>query len=189
MLYLHYIWNELGICCLLLNELLLPYLRSTVNKVLGVCFAVFFPQIGTKWKDVVSRCIRCHFQPLLLFYANPDGTAVSPEDAPKQIIHWSQCKAAGGNGEDLGKQMYLTFFNNSISYISEMMIIKEKKWIGCFVLKYLYQSLSKESQKKRDQCVSSVLHLLIRRYKLRIMGKRIQSFGSVVCTAVSGWHF
>ncbi|XP_071609615.1 inactive ubiquitin carboxyl-terminal hydrolase 53 isoform X1 [Heliangelus exortis] len=59
-------------------------------------------EIGTKWKDVVSRCIRCHFQPLLLFYANPDGTAVSPEDAPKQIIHWSQCKAAGGNVEDLG---------------------------------------------------------------------------------------
>ncbi|NWU44685.1 UBP53 hydrolase, partial [Hylia prasina] len=59
-------------------------------------------EIGTKWKDVVSRCIRCHFQPLLLFYANPDGTAVSPEDAPKQIIHWSQCKVAGGNGEDLG---------------------------------------------------------------------------------------
>ncbi|KAJ7406749.1 hypothetical protein WISP_131807 [Willisornis vidua] len=59
-------------------------------------------EIGTKWKDVVSRCIRCHFQPLLLFYANPDGTAVSPEDAPKQIIHWSQCKAAAGNGEDLG---------------------------------------------------------------------------------------
>ncbi|NWS99471.1 UBP53 hydrolase, partial [Mionectes macconnelli] len=59
-------------------------------------------EIGTKWKDVVSRCIRCHFQPLLLFYANPDGTAVSPEDAPKQIIHWSQCKTGGGNGEDLG---------------------------------------------------------------------------------------
>ncbi|KAM4670566.1 ubiquitin carboxyl-terminal hydrolase 53 isoform 2-T3 [Amazona ochrocephala] len=59
-------------------------------------------EIGTKWKDVVSRCIRCHFQPLLLFYANPDGTAVSPEDAPQQIIHWSQCKAAAGNSEDLG---------------------------------------------------------------------------------------
>ncbi|NXM32680.1 UBP53 hydrolase, partial [Oxyruncus cristatus] len=59
-------------------------------------------EMRLKWKDVVSRCIRCHFQPLLLFYANPDGTAVSPEDAPKQIIHWSQCKSAGGNGEDLG---------------------------------------------------------------------------------------
>ncbi|NWY08053.1 UBP53 hydrolase, partial [Nothoprocta ornata] len=59
-------------------------------------------ELGTKWKDVVSKCIRCHFQPLLLFYANPDGTAVSPEDAPKQIIHCSQYKAAGGNGDDLG---------------------------------------------------------------------------------------
>uniref|UniRef100_A0A8C6JE04 Uncharacterized protein n=1 Tax=Melopsittacus undulatus TaxID=13146 RepID=A0A8C6JE04_MELUD len=63
-------------------------------------------EIGTKWKDVVSRCIRCHFQPLLLFYANPDGTAVSPEDAPKQIIHWSQCKAAAGNNEDLGLEQH-----------------------------------------------------------------------------------
>ncbi|KAM4670568.1 ubiquitin carboxyl-terminal hydrolase 53 isoform 4-T5 [Amazona ochrocephala] len=63
---------------------------------------LYLPGIGTKWKDVVSRCIRCHFQPLLLFYANPDGTAVSPEDAPQQIIHWSQCKAAAGNSEDLG---------------------------------------------------------------------------------------
>ncbi|XP_062430027.1 inactive ubiquitin carboxyl-terminal hydrolase 53 isoform X2 [Rhea pennata] len=59
-------------------------------------------EIGTKWKDVVSKCIRCHFQPLLLFYANPGGTAVSPEDAPKQIINLSQYKAAGGNGEDFG---------------------------------------------------------------------------------------
>ncbi|XP_048365984.1 inactive ubiquitin carboxyl-terminal hydrolase 53 isoform X2 [Sphaerodactylus townsendi] len=57
-------------------------------------------EVGTKWKDVVSKCIRCHFQPLLLFYANPDGTPVSTEDAPKQIIHWSHHKA--GNGEELG---------------------------------------------------------------------------------------
>ena len=79
----------------------------------------FFFFFGTKWKDVVSRCIRCHFQPLLLFYANPDGTAVSPEDAPKQIIHWSQNRATGGNAEDLGNQMY---FNNNCIY--EMKILK-----------------------------------------------------------------
>ncbi|NXC38390.1 UBP53 hydrolase, partial [Penelope pileata] len=63
-------------------------------------------EIGTKWKDVVSKCIRCHFQPLLLFYANPDGTAVSPEDAPKQIIHWSQNRAAVGTVEDIGFQKH-----------------------------------------------------------------------------------
>ncbi|XP_062992343.1 inactive ubiquitin carboxyl-terminal hydrolase 53 [Elgaria multicarinata webbii] len=59
-------------------------------------------EVGTKWKDVVSKCIRCHFQPLLLFYANPDGTPVSTEDAPRQIIHWSHYKASAGNGEELG---------------------------------------------------------------------------------------
>ncbi|KAG5845081.1 hypothetical protein ANANG_G00135080 [Anguilla anguilla] len=41
-------------------------------------------EVGSKWKDVVIKCIRGHFQPLLLFYANPDGGAVSMEDAPRQ---------------------------------------------------------------------------------------------------------
>ncbi|XP_077156563.1 ubiquitin carboxyl-terminal hydrolase 53 isoform X1 [Paroedura picta] len=67
-------------------------------------------EVGTKWKDVVSKCIRCHFQPLLLFYANPDGTPVSTEDAPRQIIHWSHYKA--GNGEEPG-------FEKSVFAISE----------------------------------------------------------------------
>ncbi|XP_063166225.1 inactive ubiquitin carboxyl-terminal hydrolase 53 isoform X2 [Candoia aspera] len=59
-------------------------------------------EVGTKWKDVVSKCIRCHFQPLLLFYANPDGTPVSTEDALRHIIHWSHYKASMGNEEELG---------------------------------------------------------------------------------------
>nr|XP_034968203.1 inactive ubiquitin carboxyl-terminal hydrolase 53 isoform X1 [Zootoca vivipara]XP_034968204.1 inactive ubiquitin carboxyl-terminal hydrolase 53 isoform X1 [Zootoca vivipara] len=59
-------------------------------------------EVGTKWKDVVSKCIRCHYQPLLLFYANPDGTPVSAEDAPRQTIHWSHYKACAGNEEELG---------------------------------------------------------------------------------------
>ncbi|XP_061536623.1 inactive ubiquitin carboxyl-terminal hydrolase 53 isoform X3 [Phycodurus eques] len=41
-------------------------------------------EIGSKWKDVASKCVRGHFQPLLLFYTNPEGTPVSNEDAPKQ---------------------------------------------------------------------------------------------------------
>uniref|UniRef100_A0A8C6X620 Ubiquitin specific peptidase 53 n=1 Tax=Naja naja TaxID=35670 RepID=A0A8C6X620_NAJNA len=63
-------------------------------------------EVGTKWKDVVSKCIRCHFQPLLLFYANPDGTPVSTEDALQHIIHWSHYKASAGNGEEFGKLGY-----------------------------------------------------------------------------------
>ncbi|XP_028616289.1 inactive ubiquitin carboxyl-terminal hydrolase 53 [Grammomys surdaster] len=54
-------------------------------------------EIGTRWKDVVSKCIRCHLQPLLLFYANPDGTAVSTEDALRQVVHWSQYKSVEEN--------------------------------------------------------------------------------------------
>lgn len=41
-------------------------------------------EIGSKWKDVASKCVRGHFQPLLLFYTNPEGTPVSNEDAPRQ---------------------------------------------------------------------------------------------------------
>lgn len=54
-------------------------------------------EIGTRWKDVVSKCTRCHLQPLLLFYANPDGTAVSTEDALRQVVHWSQHKSVEEN--------------------------------------------------------------------------------------------
>ncbi|XP_008590380.1 PREDICTED: inactive ubiquitin carboxyl-terminal hydrolase 53 [Galeopterus variegatus] len=54
-------------------------------------------EVGTRWKDVVSKCIRCHFQPLLLFYANPDGTAVSTEDALKQVVNWSHYKSVAEN--------------------------------------------------------------------------------------------
>nr|XP_025869236.1 inactive ubiquitin carboxyl-terminal hydrolase 53 [Vulpes vulpes]XP_025869237.1 inactive ubiquitin carboxyl-terminal hydrolase 53 [Vulpes vulpes] len=54
-------------------------------------------EVGTRWKDVVSKCIRCHFQPLLLFYANPDGTAISTEDALRQVINWSHYKSVAEN--------------------------------------------------------------------------------------------
>ncbi|KAJ8382882.1 hypothetical protein SKAU_G00036600 [Synaphobranchus kaupii] len=50
-------------------------------------------EIGSKWKDVVTKCIRGHFQPLLLFYSNPDGGAVSTEDAPKQTTMCSHYKS------------------------------------------------------------------------------------------------
>uniref|UniRef100_A0A8C9TNY8 Ubiquitin specific peptidase 53 n=1 Tax=Scleropages formosus TaxID=113540 RepID=A0A8C9TNY8_SCLFO len=49
-------------------------------------------EVGTRWKDVVTKCIRGHFQPLLLFYTNPDGSAVSTEDAPRQTTSWSHDK-------------------------------------------------------------------------------------------------
>ncbi|KAA0722311.1 Inactive ubiquitin carboxyl-terminal hydrolase 53 [Triplophysa tibetana] len=61
-------------------------------------------EIGSKWKDVASKCIRGHFQPLLLFYANPDGTAVSNEDAPRQTTMLSRYNSPlNGKGTDTRK--------------------------------------------------------------------------------------
>ncbi|XP_051936202.1 inactive ubiquitin carboxyl-terminal hydrolase 54-like isoform X2 [Hippocampus zosterae] len=37
-------------------------------------------EIGPKWKDVVSRCIKGHYQPLLLLYADPRGTPLPAQD-------------------------------------------------------------------------------------------------------------
>ncbi|XP_058882260.1 inactive ubiquitin carboxyl-terminal hydrolase 54-like isoform X2 [Acipenser ruthenus] len=60
-------------------------------------------EIGPKWKDVVSRCIKGHYQPLLLFYADPKGTPVSVQDLPSQIDldHYNK---AYYDSEDSGRE-------------------------------------------------------------------------------------
>ncbi|XP_031727280.1 inactive ubiquitin carboxyl-terminal hydrolase 53 isoform X3 [Anarrhichthys ocellatus] len=50
-------------------------------------------EIGSKWKDVASKCVRGHYQPLLLFYTNPEGSPVSNEDAPRQTTMCPRYKA------------------------------------------------------------------------------------------------
>ncbi|KAG7333869.1 hypothetical protein KOW79_002276 [Hemibagrus wyckioides] len=42
-------------------------------------------EIGPKWRDVVSRCIKGHYQPLLLLYADPRGTPVSIQDLTSRL--------------------------------------------------------------------------------------------------------
>ncbi|XP_077359512.1 ubiquitin carboxyl-terminal hydrolase 54 isoform X2 [Festucalex cinctus] len=68
-------------------------------------------EIGPKWKDVVSRCIKGHYQPLLLLYADPRGTPVilqesaSPcagSDPPLELQHCSS--RAGYDSEDSGRE-------------------------------------------------------------------------------------
>ncbi|KAL4641521.1 inactive ubiquitin carboxyl-terminal hydrolase 53-like [Arapaima gigas] len=51
-------------------------------------------EVGSRWKDVVTKCIRGHFQPLLLFYSNPNGSAISTEEAPRQTPAWSHYRPA-----------------------------------------------------------------------------------------------
>ncbi|XP_043917587.1 inactive ubiquitin carboxyl-terminal hydrolase 53 [Protopterus annectens] len=46
-------------------------------------------EIGSRWKDVVTKCCRNSLQPLLLFFANPSGKPVSTEDACTETIYCS----------------------------------------------------------------------------------------------------
>lgn len=42
-------------------------------------------EVGPRWEQVVEKCRKGRYQPLLLLYALPDGTPVNTENAPKQI--------------------------------------------------------------------------------------------------------
>ena len=88
------VYVSMGFCA---GRLMFGVLKWSTD---GSCDVLRF-QIGSKWKDVASKCIRGHFQPLLLFYANPEGSPVSSEDAPRQTTVCSRYKARV-NGEVKG---------------------------------------------------------------------------------------
>ncbi|XP_071952535.1 uncharacterized protein [Antedon mediterranea] len=43
-------------------------------------------KVGPNWKDVVERCRKGHYQPLLLIFADPNGREVSMDTAPTDTI-------------------------------------------------------------------------------------------------------
>ncbi|KAF7652867.1 hypothetical protein LDENG_00091300 [Lucifuga dentata] len=51
-------------------------------------------EIGSRWKDVVTKCIKGHFQPLLLFYSHPDGSAVTADDSSRPNSSQSHYKSS-----------------------------------------------------------------------------------------------
>ncbi|XP_045052097.2 ubiquitin carboxyl-terminal hydrolase 54 isoform X2 [Desmodus rotundus] len=60
-------------------------------------------EIGPKWKDVVTKCIKGHYQPLLLLYADPQGTPVSTQDLPPQVEFQSYSRMCY-DSEDSGRE-------------------------------------------------------------------------------------
>ncbi|XP_016090505.1 inactive ubiquitin carboxyl-terminal hydrolase 53-like [Sinocyclocheilus grahami] len=62
-------------------------------------------EVGSRWKDVVTKCIRGHFQPLLLFYSNPDGSAVVTDEAQRTNSSATQNKSSV-NGEAPGRNQF-----------------------------------------------------------------------------------
>ncbi|XP_016384147.1 inactive ubiquitin carboxyl-terminal hydrolase 54-like isoform X6 [Sinocyclocheilus rhinocerous] len=61
-------------------------------------------EIGPKWKDVVSRCLKGHYQPLLLLYADPRGTPVSSQDMLAAQLDLYHSSKAGYDSEDSGRE-------------------------------------------------------------------------------------
>nr|XP_054594499.1 inactive ubiquitin carboxyl-terminal hydrolase 54a isoform X2 [Nothobranchius furzeri] len=64
-------------------------------------------EIGPKWKDVVSRCIKGHYQPLLLLYADPRGTPVSVQDLPSGL-DLQHLDRACYDSEDSGRELSIS---------------------------------------------------------------------------------
>lgn len=57
-------------------------------------------EVGPRWEQVVDKCRRGRYQPLLLLYAAPNGSPVSAEGAPKTItpVPMGPVGPAGGSG-------------------------------------------------------------------------------------------
>lgn len=87
---------------------------------------------------MASKCIKGHFQPLLLFYTNPEGSPVSNEDAPRQTTMCPRYKAQV-NGDATGKilnyqqtEPYNHFLTNK--YICLFVPSLEDNVINCLLL-------------------------------------------------------
>ena len=108
------------------------------------CFySLCFFKVGSRWKDVVSKCIRCHFQPLLLFYANPDGTAVSTEDALRQVINWSHHKSIAENiGNSSLKVLFSVFHCQNHTRKTNILNMKWMLWI---ISKFSFSGIQENS--------------------------------------------
>lgn len=96
---------NLFLCAFFLN---LDLDRSVLSFYEAVC-SLLHLQIGPKWKDVVSRCIKGHYQPLLLLYADPRGTPVILQESPNPCtssnpqLELQHCSSkAGYDSEDSG---------------------------------------------------------------------------------------
>ncbi|XP_063907187.1 uncharacterized protein LOC135125470 isoform X2 [Zophobas morio] len=52
-------------------------------------------EVGPRWDQVVEKCRKGRYQPLLLLYALPDGTPVNTDNAPKQVVPFYDKKKSG----------------------------------------------------------------------------------------------
>ncbi|XP_074881897.1 ubiquitin carboxyl-terminal hydrolase 54 isoform X5 [Buteo buteo] len=99
-------------------------------------------EIGPKWKDVVTKCIKGHYQPLLLLYADPRGTPVSTQDLPPQV-DLQQYSRTCYDSEDSG---HLTDSECNQRHVSKKGSLADRK------------RSSSRSRRKGDEAQSSGYH-------------------------------
>ncbi|KAM9611505.1 ubiquitin carboxyl-terminal hydrolase 54 isoform 5-T11 [Morphnus guianensis] len=99
-------------------------------------------EIGPKWKDVVTKCIKGHYQPLLLLYADPRGTPVSTQDLPPQV-DLQQYSRTCYDSEDSG---HLTDSECNQRHVSKKGLLADRK------------RSSSRSRRKGDEAQSSGYH-------------------------------
>uniref|UniRef100_A0A8C0F087 Ubiquitin specific peptidase 54 n=1 Tax=Bubo bubo TaxID=30461 RepID=A0A8C0F087_BUBBB len=99
-------------------------------------------EIGPKWKDVVTKCIKGHYQPLLLLYADPRGTPVSTQDLPPQV-DLQQYSRTCYDSEDSG---HLTDSECNQRHVSKKSSLADRK------------RSSSRSRRKGDEAQSSGYH-------------------------------
>lgn len=98
----------------------------------GACAPLLHLQIGPKWKDVVSRCIKGHYQPLLLLYADPRGTPVILQESPNPCtgsnpqLELQHCSSkAGYDSEDSGTAKTNTLLHIGWDYFAFISCLHE----------------------------------------------------------------
>lgn len=130
-------------CWLILCQVIVQFLTSE-SELLFIWFGLWclvvlsfyhlfvcLLQIGPKWKDVVSRCIKGHYQPLLLLYADPRGTPVSVQDLPSRLDLQHLNKACY-DSEDSGN--YNTARSRSSSTTANIQVTKPESVVLVIVV-------------------------------------------------------
>ncbi|KAL0280888.1 UNVERIFIED_CONTAM: hypothetical protein PYX00_002052 [Menopon gallinae] len=71
-------------------------------------------EVGPRWEQVVEKCRRGRYQPLLLLYAALGGTPVNTQDAPKFITPVTNLQASPGRSHKSSWSYHKTLLNKCV---------------------------------------------------------------------------
>lgn len=89
--------------------------------------------VGQHWQQVVDKCIKGHFQPLLLLYSNPEASIINTQNALKNIIPMTIIKKADSIDNSktiISNKMNNENNNNNTAINSHQTLSKSSKFIS-----------------------------------------------------------